>query len=460
MALMFMAIAATLATSIAFRQEISIKRTEQVLTTEQAYLYAQSVNQWASAQLLKNAKKYLKAQNSPDVTQTQLIDHFPMKVEQKINGATITGEILDAQSFFNLNTLGDSDAQDAFTRLITLVKPDIKKDDAQAITQATYQWITSIEAIQQQQMAQTNNGQLPTNTSNNPATPNSSSANSTATSSSSSLSPAIDESSASSDNSDDNSEPAAPSSTTTQPAETTGLVAGPQPNSVQNTNKLALKNWDGTYLKENPPYKNPHAPMGSASELRLVHGMTRDLYVALTPYIIALPNTNSKINVNTAAAPVLAATAQNLSLTAAALAVQDREQSPYANLNAYEGSSDLANATVETNLLTVQSQFFLVQATVKMGEQTLVVYTLLMRTGVGTDSIDPDAPTADNGSGSTEPPTTSSSTESSTTNSTSSVINENPESSGTSNTQPNGEPVPAPAAPPKVLTLWQSVGTF
>ncbi len=89
-----------------------------------------------------------------------------MKFEQEIDGATVRGEIIDAQSFFNLNTLGTQSSQQAFTQLILSVDPDIKKDQAQQIVQATYQWITSLQQIQQQAMQQTSSQTTP-----NTATP-------------------------------------------------------------------------------------------------------------------------------------------------------------------------------------------------------------------------------------------------------------------------------------------------
>lgn len=428
MALMLMTIAAIIATSIAFRQTISIKRTEQVLTTQQAYLYAQGVNHWAIGKLIANAKKFQENQISSSMSSTsQIIDPMPMKFEQDLDGVTIHGEIIDAQSFFNINTLGTQSAQQAFARLILAVDPDIDKDTAAQIVQATYQWTASLQQIQQQTMQQ--NQSAPT--AANPASSMQSNMAAPAITPNSTNNP-MDESTLS-NNTNTNSTPAPGSAIST-----TSTI-----NTIANSNaSKTFKSWDSSYLQMKPPYRIPHKPMASASEFRLVHGVTRALYTAIAPYIIALPDTGSTINVNTAKAKVLLSTAQGLSATSADLLVQDRDQNPFPSLTAFESSPDLTNATVDATLLTVQSDFFIVKADIKMGDQHLVVYTLLMRTGVG--AAQAAAATA-NASPSTTPssgptaPTMISSSSATT-----------PSANMTQNNQ----------LPIKVLTMWQSIGTL
>ena len=367
MALMLMTITAIIATSIAFRQQISIKRTEQVLTTQQAYLYVQAVNDWAAAKLLENGKQY---------TPNKPLDTFPMAFDEKVNGVSVKGEIIDAQGFFNLNTLSSPDAQTAFTQLIRTVDSDIDKKEAAQITQAVYQWITPLRIIQQTLAQQT------TSQPNTPAT---------------------------------------------------GISAA-APTAAINENKSTYKIWDQSYLNQNPPYNIPHLPMASASELRLVHGITRDLYSELAPFIIALPNLGSQINVNTAPAEVLAATAQGLSLNAAKLIVDNREQKPFNNLTAYETSPDLTNATVTASVLTAQSQYFLVKASIVIGEQHLTVYTLMLREGVaGGDNTNTDP------------------------NNAALSVNNNNSSLNTAK-QPQQTENAAPSI--TIKTLWQSIGGY
>lgn len=62
-----------------------------------------------------------------------------------------------------------------------------------------------------------------------------------------------------------------------------------------------------SYAQMSPPYQAAHQLMSSASELRLVQGVTADLFQRLRPYIIALPKNNVPIDVNAAPEPVLLA---------------------------------------------------------------------------------------------------------------------------------------------------------
>ena len=78
------------------------------------------------------------------------------------------------------------------------------------------------------------------------------------------------------------------------------------------------------YARMSPPYQAAHREMSSSSELRLVLGINADLYRRLSPYVIALPETNLPININAAPQPVLAALLGK-NETAAASVVQYRK---------------------------------------------------------------------------------------------------------------------------------------
>ncbi len=69
---------------------------------------------------------------------------------------------------------------------------------------------------------------------------------------------------------------------------------------------------DQHYLLQDPPRRAANRAMAHASELRLVRGVTRDVWTKLAPYVVAVP-AGTSINVNTAAAPVLMALAEGLS---------------------------------------------------------------------------------------------------------------------------------------------------
>ncbi len=65
---------------------------------------------------------------------------------------------------------------------------------------------------------------------------------------------------------------------------------------------------DAYYLAQPVPYRSAQRVFAHVSELRLVRGVTSDVYARLAPYVCALPP-GTPINVNTASVPVLQALA-------------------------------------------------------------------------------------------------------------------------------------------------------
>jgi general secretion pathway protein K len=63
---------------------------------------------------------------------------------------------------------------------------------------------------------------------------------------------------------------------------------------------------EGVYLSQPVPYRPARRAFAHVSELRLVSGVTGDVYAQLAPFVCALPS-GTKINVNTASVPVLQA---------------------------------------------------------------------------------------------------------------------------------------------------------
>jgi general secretion pathway protein K len=63
---------------------------------------------------------------------------------------------------------------------------------------------------------------------------------------------------------------------------------------------------DGNYLSQNPPYLAANGPVTTTTELMALPGMTYEEFLRIRPYVAALP-LGTKINICTAAAPVLAA---------------------------------------------------------------------------------------------------------------------------------------------------------
>jgi general secretion pathway protein K len=133
------------------------------------------------------------------------------------------------------------------------------------------------------------------------------------------------------------------------------------------------------YRKLSTPYSAPHAPMVSVSEWRLVKGVTPAIYILVSPYLTALPET-TPLNVNTA--PALVFSSLNPSFTTEALHSIDvkRVQTPFVTPEDFLNLDVVKNNPVTASQITVESSYFLVKTSVKVGHQETVLYTLLLRT--------------------------------------------------------------------------------
>lgn len=134
------------------------------------------------------------------------------------------------------------------------------------------------------------------------------------------------------------------------------------------------------YLHLSPPYRAAHHEMASVSELQLVKGMTPDLYARLQPYIIALP-AGTKVNVLTVPAVVMAALSEGMSLDTAASIEKIREAVKPATLKAFLVMDIVKNHKMNENKFTDVSEYFLLETSVVIEKQQLLIYTLLQRKG-------------------------------------------------------------------------------
>jgi len=138
--------------------------------------------------------------------------------------------------------------------------------------------------------------------------------------------------------------------------------------------------YDEYYANLPLPYRAAHRPMTSVSELRLVMGMTPQLYAALEPYVTALP-TGTVINVQTAAAPVLATLSASMTLDAGKNIEKVRVQKPFILPSDFFDLAIVKNHEPDAmkDKITTTSAYFLVVTTVTIESQKIVLYTLLER---------------------------------------------------------------------------------
>lgn len=139
-ALFIMALVAIAATSMSVNLDLSIRRTQLSVTSTQLYFAAEGVQFWAEGVLQDDATKI--SQNKKN------IDKIPQKFGPLLqNGVTITGELLDAQSRFNLNNLTEASAIPQFELLLQAAVPTMNQTEAATIADATANWVSSSTAL-------------------------------------------------------------------------------------------------------------------------------------------------------------------------------------------------------------------------------------------------------------------------------------------------------------------------
>ncbi len=151
---------------------------------------------------------------------------------------------------------------------------------------------------------------------------------------------------------------------------------------------VAIRDWiapngannqiDDYYAKQSPAYVAPHRPMVSISELRLVKGMTPQLYAKLSPFVTALPEVTN-LNINSAPPQVLMSLSPSLSFEAATAIVTHRKQKPFVSTESFLQLDIVKNHQIPNKKISVSSSYFLVKTSVKVEHQEITLYTLLHR---------------------------------------------------------------------------------
>ena len=131
---------------------------------------------------------------------------------------------------------------------------------------------------------------------------------------------------------------------------------------------------DALYSSLRVPYRTANGPITSASELLAVEGFDRESFLALSPYVTALPR-GSKININTASLPVIYAIVPELSVTEAEGLIESRPDDGFASLEEFTSQAENADSLE----LSLNSQFFRLNVRVTIGTLQLNMYSLLAR---------------------------------------------------------------------------------
>lgn len=145
---------------------------------------------------------------------------------------------------------------------------------------------------------------------------------------------------------------------------------------------------DDVYSRKPQPYRAANQPFARVQELRLVHGVTDDVYRDLAAYIAALP-VEAGINVNVADPVVLRSLAPEMSAAVASRIVDRRSAGPFAGVAELLAMPELADLSISPDGLTTESRYFRLNSRVSRGgreirmrtefESSDLVYRILLR---------------------------------------------------------------------------------
>jgi len=140
---------------------------------------------------------------------------------------------------------------------------------------------------------------------------------------------------------------------------------------------------DDIYLQKTPAYRTANQMMSNPSELLLIEGINFKIYNTLRPFICALPE-HSTININTAPAEVIAALSSQITLDTARNIIEDRGSAYESIKNFIDETKGYAQNKVKyeediTTLIGVTSQYFQVNADVKIDNINKMLISVLKR---------------------------------------------------------------------------------
>jgi general secretion pathway protein K len=132
---------------------------------------------------------------------------------------------------------------------------------------------------------------------------------------------------------------------------------------------------DDYYTALEQPYRVANRPMVDISELRLVKGITAEIYYQLEPFLTALPETTS-FNLNTVPLEVF----ESLGLDVDGEAfIEVREDEPFASVEDFSRRMDVELDQEQTARLAVATAYFEVSGVVTLGEKSVGLTSLVHR---------------------------------------------------------------------------------
>jgi general secretion pathway protein K len=136
---------------------------------------------------------------------------------------------------------------------------------------------------------------------------------------------------------------------------------------------------DYDYLGLERPYRTAGQLMMDVTELRLILEMDEEQFMMFAPYVTALPDPSTTINVNTVSSAVLQIIVPGLTPDAADVLVSSRaEEEPFETINGFTGQVP-GSPQVVTSDLSVNSTFFKVSIRARYQERIGYLTSIIQR---------------------------------------------------------------------------------
>jgi general secretion pathway protein K len=133
------------------------------------------------------------------------------------------------------------------------------------------------------------------------------------------------------------------------------------------------------YLGQAVPYRARGGLFAHVSELRLVRGVTSEVYARLAPYVCALPP-GTTINVNTATVPVLMALLPaNTTTQVVAERAWNGGRANYSDLGGFANAAGVQATELPSTLIAFRSDYFLLRGDIVLDDVPFTTWSLIER---------------------------------------------------------------------------------
>ncbi|WP_297794525.1 type II secretion system minor pseudopilin GspK [uncultured Marinobacter sp.] len=140
---------------------------------------------------------------------------------------------------------------------------------------------------------------------------------------------------------------------------------------------------DGQYLMADPGFRAANQPFVSVTELRLIEGMTEEVYRRLKPHVAALPVNGVGINVNTATMPVLRSLHEELTQAQAESILEKRQEERFENIQDFLALPEFSGLGLKSSGLGVQTRFFEVVSRITYDDRVANLVSTVFRSPEG-----------------------------------------------------------------------------